>query len=209
MLKIYGFGLSQPSNAVRMMANALKLPYEYIELNASEGEHRAPDHLKRHPAGKMPAIEDGDVTLFESTAIMKYLCKKAGSRMYPQDILEQATVDQWCSFVSIHIYMAFGRIVFNRVLAPKFGLPVDDSSAQAGMEFLDRFLPVVDKQLSKTRFLAGDTLTIADICLLSTIDPADVAGIDLSIFPHLTAWREALIPQAFYQDVHAFYGQAA
>ncbi|MEH6524796.1 MAG: glutathione S-transferase family protein [Sneathiella sp.] len=209
MLKIYGFGLSQPTNAVRMVANALKIPYDYIELNAPEGEHRAPDHLQRHPAGKMPAIEDGDLTLFESTAIMKYLCKKAGSSMYPEDIIEQATVDQWCSFVSVHIYMAFSRIVFNRLLAPQLGLPVDDASAKAGVEFLDRFLPVVDRQLSQSKFIAGDRMTIADINLLATIDPVDALKIDLSMYPHLSVWREALIPQAFYQDVHAFYGQAA
>lgn len=209
MLKIYGFGLSQPSNAVRMTANALNLPYDYVELNAPEGEHRTPDHLKRHPAGKMPAIEDEDMTLFESTAIMKYLCKKAGSNMYPEDIKEQATVDQWCSFVSVHIYMAFGRVVFNKLLAPQLGFPVDERSAQAGMDFLDRFLPVIDEQLSKSRYLAGDSLTIADVCLLATIDSVDAIGIDLTTYSHLTAWREGLIPQAFYQDVHAFYGQAA
>lgn len=209
MLKIYGFGLSQPTNAVRMVANALKIPYDYAELNAPEGEHRAPDHLRRHPAGKMPAIEDGDLTLFESTAIMKYLCRKAGSDMYPQEIVEQATVDQWCSFVSVHIYMAIGRLVFNRLLAPQLGLPIDETSAKAGQEFLDRFLPVVDHQLSKTKFLAGDKMTLADINLLATIDPVDALKIELTQYPHLSAWREALIPQAFYQQVHAFYGQAA
>jgi glutathione S-transferase len=209
MLKIYGFGLSQPTNAVRMVANALNTPYDFIGLNAPEGEHRAPDHLRRHPAGKMPAAEDGNFTLFESTAIMKYLCKKAGSDMYPQGLVEQAIVDQWCSFVSVHIYMAFSRIVFNKLLAPELGLPVDEASAKAGLEFLDRFLPVVDQQLSKTKYLAGDKMTIADINLLATIDPVDALKIDLSRYPHLSAWREALIPQAFYQDVHAFFGQAA
>lgn len=209
MLKIYGFHLSQPSNAVRMTANAIGLKYEYHELNAPKGEHRAPEHVKRHPAGKMPAIEDGELTLFESTAIMKYLCKKAGSDMYPDDLIKQAKVDQWCSFVSVHLYMAYGRVVFNKLLAPKLGLPVDEGSLAAGLEFLDRYLPIVDAQLGKSRYLAGDSLTIADICLLSTIDPSEAAGIDLDRYPNITAWREALIPQSFYQDVHAFYGQAA
>ncbi len=209
MLHIYGFHLSQPSNAVRMLANALGLKYEYHELNAPEGEHRAPEHIKRHPVGKMPVIEDGDVTLFESTAIMKYLCKKAGSDMYPDDLIKQAKIDQWCSFVSVHVYMAYGRVVFNRLLAPQLGYPVDETSLAAGEEFLERFLPAIDQQLSQSKYLAGDTLSIADICLLSTIDPSEAAGIDLKKYPNLTAWREALVPQAFYQDVHAFFGHAA
>ncbi|MCR9212911.1 MAG: glutathione S-transferase family protein [Proteobacteria bacterium] len=209
MLNIYGFHLSQPSNAVRMLANALGLEFEYHELNAPEGEHRAPEHIKRHPVGKMPAIEDGDVTLFESTAIMKYLCKKAGSDMYPDDLIKQAKIDQWCSFVSVHVYMAYGRVVFNRLLAPQLGFPVDETSLAAGEEFLERFLPAIDQQLGSSKYLAGDSLSIADILLLATIDPSEAVGIDLKKYPNLIAWREALVPQAFYQDVHAFFGQAA
>jgi len=209
MLKIYGFYLSQPANAVRMLANALGLDYEYVELNAPQGEHRGPEHMKRHPAGKIPAIEDGEVTLFESMAIMKYLCKKAGSDLYPDGLIEQANVDQWCAFVSVHVYMAYGRVVFNKMLAPQLGLPVDQTSLDAGVEFIARFLPTIDGQLAKTKYLAGDKLTIADINLLSIIDPSEAVGIDLKAYPHITAWREALVPQAFYQDVHAFFGQAA
>ena len=113
MLKIYGFDFSSPANKVRMCANALGLEYEYIQVNMQEGEHKSDKYLAVNPAGKVPAIDDDGFTLFESNAIMKYFCDKSSSSYYPKDPLERAVVDQWCDFVSIHVYMALGRVVFN------------------------------------------------------------------------------------------------
>ncbi|MEE8263545.1 MAG: glutathione S-transferase N-terminal domain-containing protein, partial [Gammaproteobacteria bacterium] len=106
MLKIYGTDPSSPVNAVRMCANALGLEYEYIQVNMLEGEHKSEKYLALNPVGKVPTIDDDGFTVFESAAIMKYLCRKNDTNYYPQDLFRQAIVDQWLSFVSVHIYMA-------------------------------------------------------------------------------------------------------
>jgi glutathione S-transferase len=79
MLKIYGFEISVPANKLRMCANALGVDYEYIRDNVSEGENRKDEYLAIHPACKVPAMDDDGYILFESNAIMKYLCKKNNS----------------------------------------------------------------------------------------------------------------------------------
>ena len=208
MLKIYGHEMSQPANKVRMCANALGIEYEFVRVDLSAGEHRSDTYLAVHPAGKVPAIDDDGFTLFESDAIMKYLCRKIGSDYYPRDPAKQAEVDQWCSFISVHIYMALVRVAFNKLAAPRMGLDVDERSMADGYRFLERFLPVIEQQLSKTKYLAGDELTIADYCLLATVDPAELIEIDLKQYPKLSAWRENLRSQQFYQDVHKFYGES-
>ena len=208
MLKIYGFDFSSPANKVRMCANALGLEYEYIQVNMQEGEHKSDKYLAVNPAGKVPAIDDDGFTLFESNAIMKYFCDKSSSSYYPKDPLERAVVDQWCDFVSIHVYMALGRVVFNKIVAPQMGFDVDERSLRDGQVFLGQFLPVIEGQLGKTELLAGDELTIADFCLLATVDPAEMIELDLTPYPKLNAWRENQRAQEFYQNVHKFFGES-
>lgn len=209
MLKIYGFDFSGPANMVRMCANAIGTDYQYVRLDPFKGEHKSDEHLARHPAGKVPAIDDDGVTLFESVAIMKYLCRKAGSDLYPDDLARQAVIDQWCGFASIHIFMAMGRLTFNKLIAPRIGADVDERSLADGERFLGQFLPIIEQRLATSRYLAGDAFSIADICLLATIDPAEMVELDLTPYPKLNAWREDLRVQPFYRRVHNFYGESA
>jgi len=205
VLKIYGANLSSPANKVRMIANILGLEYNYIQVNIREGEHRTKEYLALHPAGKIPVIDDDGFILFESDAIMKYLAISEMSSLYPDDMKQRAVIDQWIDFVSIHVGGAMGRVLFNRVFASFAKVPADERSLSDGIKFLGRFLPVIDQQLSKARYLAGDQFSLADIALLATIDPAEVADIDLLPYEHIVNWRNELKRKDFYINCHASY----
>ena len=86
MLKFYGVGVSNNVNKVRFVANALGLDYELQPVNLLEGEQRSPEFLDLNPVGKVPVMQDGEFTLFESMAISKYLANKENSSLYPQDL---------------------------------------------------------------------------------------------------------------------------
>lgn len=198
MLIIYGADFSTPSNKVRYAANFLGLEYEYRKMNLREGEHLKPEFKKLHPATKIPVIDDDGFVLFESNAIIKYLADKAPSDLYPRDIKQRALVDQWMDFVSIHIGGAMNRIIFNRIVAPLINAKVDENSLKDGLNFLEKFWPVVENRLSTQAFLAGDNLTLADINLLAVTDPVESSGVDLSPYPVLTKWRNSLREKDFY-----------
>lgn len=208
MLKIYGADLSAPANKVRMAAHALGIEYEYIRISIKEGENRTEEYLKMHPAGKVPVIHDDEFVLFESDAIVKYLASKQRSPLYSDDLKQRAVVDQWMDFTSIHVGGAMGRVVFNRVFASFARVPVDERSLKDGLKFLTRFLPVVDRQLSKAMYLAGEQFSLADIGLLATMDPAEVAEVDLTPYGHLVKWRRELAQKDFYTRCHASYEEA-
>jgi glutathione S-transferase len=208
MLTIYGADLSGPSNKVRFVANKLGLEYEYLRVNLMKEENKTEDHLKRHPAGKVPVIEEEGFKLFESNAIIKYLAGKAGSSLYPEQAKARAIVEQWIDFSSHHIGAAMNRVMFNRVLAPFMKMDIDERSLSDGLSFLDRFLPIVDNQLQANPYLAGSELTLADLCLLALIDPAEIANIDLSGYPSLSRWRGNLQGQPFYTKCHKSYEDA-
>ncbi len=206
MLKIYGADLSSPANKTRIAANALGIEYEYIRVSIRDGEHQTEEYKKMHPAGKVPVIDDEGFILFESDAIIKYLATKQNSSLYPEDKIQRALIDQWMDFISIHVGAAMGRVVFNRVFAPFAKVPVDERSMSDGVKFLNRFLPVIDNQLSKGRYLTGEQRSLADIALLATLDPAEIAEIGLAPYANIAAWRDELMKESFYTKCHASYG---
>ena len=208
MLKIYGADLSSPANKVRFVANFLGLPYEYKRVSLRDGEHRKPEFLAIHPAGKIPVIDDEGFVLFESDAIIKYLASKQNSPIYPTELKKRALVDQWMDFVTIHVGGAMSKVLYNRVFAPVIKDEVDERSLQDGLNFLDRFLPVIESQLKKNKNLAGNEFSLADISLLANLDASEAAGIDLGKYSTITRWRNELKQKDFYQKVHKEYGES-
>ncbi len=199
MLEIRGSDLSIPSNKVRYVANALDLEYIYTRLDLAAGEHKSEAQLKVHPAGKVPAIVDDGFALFESNAICRYLVRKHNSPLYPNDLKQTALVDQWIDFGSMHVGAAMIKVFFNKIIAPAMGLDVDERSMQDGRTFLGNFLPVAEQQLLENTYIVGESMTLADINLLASLDPAELSDIDLSVYSRLSAWRSSLKQQAFYQ----------
>ena len=206
MLTIYGSDLSAPSNKVRFAANAIGVKYEYKRIDLRAGEHLKPEFLAVNPVGKVPAIDDDGFKMFESNAIIRYLADKNNSPLYPRGIQDRALVDMWLDFGSMHVGAALSKVIYNRLFAPLRDIPVDEASLKEGLKFLERFLPVVDAQLAKNKYIAGAKFTLADINLLALFDPCELAGIDLSSYKNIVRWSELLRKEKFYTDCHQEYG---
>jgi len=207
MLIIYGSDISAPSNKVRFMANLVGVEHEFRPIHLAKGEARTAEFLKKHPAGKVPVIEDDGFVLFESNTILKYLARKYRPELYPSGLEEQAITDQWMDFVSAHIGLAMAKIMFNRILAPRRNLEVDQRALDEGQKFIHRFLPPVENLLgpSGEACLLGERLSIVDVNLLATLDPAEASGIDLSRYANLQKWRNRLKKEDFYSRCHKCY----
>lgn len=178
-------------------------PYEWKELNFAEGDHKTPEHTALHPAGKVPVIDDDSFILFESGAICKYLCDKEQSELYPRDVQQRAVVDQWIDFSANHLGLAMSKVYFNRIIAPRFDIEVDTRSISEGVEWLSRYLPIVNEALTQHPYLTGDHLTLADITLLSITDLAGGAEVDLTPYAKLGQWRTTLCEEAFWKTCQA------
>lgn len=205
MIKLYGLNLSFPVNRVRMCLNAMELDYEFIVVNPLAGETQKEEYLKLNPSGKIPALDDNGTALFESNAIMKYLCRKHNSDFYPDDIVAQANVDKWLDFIGAHLSNGLAKVLFNKVIAGLIDAEVDEKSMQDGYGFMERFMKVIDQQLGKSNYLAGDKMTIADFCLLATVDPVEAIDFDLADYPNIQSWRNKLTSEPFYKKVHNSY----
>ena len=212
MLTIYGNKHSGNSNRVVYTAELLGLEYSFREMDFQK-DLKTEWFLKIHPAGKVPALDDDGFALFESVAMCKYLCAKAAggggdaatasAALYPSGIRERALVDQWIDFSIQHVGGAMYKIMGAKVYGPLRGKPVDEAAVAEGQQFLDRFLPIIEAQLGKQGHLASGQLTLADVVLLSVLDAAKRAEVNLSGYPNLFAWRTKLQDMAFWKKAQA------
>mmetsp|Transcript_27718 Transcript_27718/g.26757 ORF Transcript_27718/g.26757 Transcript_27718/m.26757 type:complete len:95 (-) Transcript_27718:413-697(-) len=94
-MKLYVSPISAPSRFLMSLVRHLNVEVELVEVDLMSGDQKSEAHLKRHPMGKIPVLEDGDFCLFESLAIARYICdvKAPGNTLYPTDPKQRAKID--------------------------------------------------------------------------------------------------------------------
>lgn len=204
-MKIFYHPLSFPSLAPIFTASYMEVDYEIAQVDLANGEQNGAAYKAINPLGKVPAMQDGDFSIGESAAIMRYIARKHGSDIYPSDIKAQAKVDQWLDYVNHHIRSPIARVHFNRSLAPLFDMEPDMNSLAAGETMLANNFPVIEAVLAKQNYLCGASISLADIGLLAALEPIEMSKIDISSYKALSAWRDARRSEPAYQAVHSHY----
>ncbi len=205
-MKIYGHFMSAPANQVRLTASAIGAEHDYVHVDLATQEQKTPEYQAINPLGRVPALDDDGFKLSESNAISRYLaCRQGDCALYPNDAKARATIDQWMDYSSHHVRAAMAKVLFNTLFAPMMGMEVDEKSMAEGREQLSNALPHVNAALEKNAFLAGDAMTIADTAMLAAMEPFEMIKVDLEPYPAVVKWRQGLMAQPFYQNVHAHY----
>ena len=206
MIDIYYHPISPPAITVLLAAEAVGVEYEKKMVDLQSGEQRSEAYMKINRYSRVPALKDGDFTLSESAAMMRYLAKRQGSGLYPTDTQAAAVVDQWTDFVIHHVRTPVGRVQFNRVVAPMIGQEVDEKSLAFGLHLLESNLPIIEERLAENAFLCGDEMTLADVALVGALDPTTMCKIDLTPYKKLTEWLASRRTETFYTNVHTHFG---
>lgn len=182
-MKLYGFPLSGHSHRAELFLNLLKLPYEFVPMPLAGGQHRTPEFLAMNGFGEVPVLEDGDVVLADSTAILVYLAAKYddSGRWLPRDPLAAALVQRWLSAASGKI--AYGPAAARMVTV--FGAKIDHAYVKG---VAVRLFDVMEQELQGRRYLVGEHATIADVAAFSYIEHAPEGGVSLKPYPNLRAW---------------------
>ena len=189
MFKIYGFNFSFNTTKVLYVAEELEVNYEYINLNAKEGDHKKEWFLKIHPAGKVPVLVHNDKTLFESSAICRYMALMESSPLFPDDPYKRCLVDQWIDFNSCHVGRWIASIFYERVMRKKFtGAGPDQKTVEEANNFLKKQIPVLDAHFAKEKYYLGKKPTIADFFSFAYIELHEQSGIDLTPYGNLLRW---------------------
>lgn len=185
-IRLYRHPLSGHSHRVQLLLSLLELPHELIDVDMRAGVHKHPNFLAKNPFGQVPVIEDGDVTVYDSNAILVYLAAKYDDGHWaPRDPLGAAGVQQWLSLATGQI--AYGPCAARLVTV--FGMPLDYERAKAIAESL---FNVLERQLNDRRFALGEQPTIADVAGYSYIAHAPEGGISLEPYPIIRTWLKQI-----------------
>jgi GST-like protein len=160
MLKFYFNGSPNPTKVALFLEEA-GVAYEPVPIDVRKGDQFDPAFLKVNPNAKVPAVVDGDVTVFDSNGILLYLAEKTGKFLPPASA--RGDMLSWLMFVATGIGPYSGQAVHFRNFAPK---DQDHTYANTRYQFeADRHYAIVDKQLANRRYMVGDTYTIVDMAL--------------------------------------------
>jgi len=186
MLTIY----SQPDSGncykPRLLLAKIGKPFKHVSVSALDGSTRTPEYLAKNPNGKVPLLELGDGRFIaESNAILLHLAE--GTAYLPKNAYERALVYQWLFFeqYSHEPYVAVRRAL---MVYPERARDATPERLASTLEGGDKALSVMETQLKKTPFLAGDTLSIADIALYAYTHEAHRGGFNMDQYPFVQAW---------------------
>jgi GST-like protein len=158
VLKFYYSGAPNPTEVALFLEEAA-LPYEAIPVDTRKGEQHKPDFLGINPNAKVPAIVDGDVTVFDSSAILLYLADKTGKFLPAKADKARGELLSWMFFVSSGVGPYSGQAVHFRNYAPeKLPYAINRYAYEA-----QRHFGILDERLGKRKYMLGDTYTIVDM----------------------------------------------
>ncbi|XP_032513789.2 glutathione S-transferase 1-like isoform X1 [Danaus plexippus] len=190
-LLLYKRNASPPSSAVMILGDMLGLNFDYREPDLIKLEHRSPEFKKINPMATIPVLQDGDVTICESHAIMKYLVNKYGGerceRLYPADLSVRANIDQLMFYDAGVLFVRLKVVALPTMLQGLTG-PTKEQVAD-----IDEGYTVLEAYLNKHSYIATDHLTIADLSVGTTTTALQsIHKLDKNRFPLSAEWLERL-----------------
>lgn len=213
---LYGARGSTNTDRVRLtLADAGFTDYELVLLNLQKGEQKSPDHMKRHPWGKVPAVAFSDgLVLYESRAICKYLAQKYNFPLLPPatDLPAGALFDQAQSVEMLYFADPAGRIAFEKMAKRFMGLPADEAVVAASLKAVEAYFDVAETLLQKQEYVAGSAFTLVDIYYIPLVTRLFAVGYGedlLASRPAVRAWWERITSRPGIQALLAADRQAA
>ena len=178
MLKLYG-GARSRASIVRWYLEELGIPYEFVQLDMQAGEHLQPAYLKINPIGKVPAISDGDFTLWESGAILLYLAEKYGKQ--PLSLEQRATLNQWILYANA----TMGPGIFSENTREK--------------EY-PRHMTMLNQLFEQHSYVVGEEFSAADVAVGSLLAYIPLMlKLDMSEYPGVTSYLQRISERPAFQ----------
>lgn len=200
-MKIYWIEAQAPRRVLALVKH-LGIKAEFAEVNVMTGGLKALDYADLNPNMKAPTLVDGDLVLWEASAIMAHLCIKAQSDMWPaHNPAEQVEVLRWLSWSDCHWSPAVSPFYFEHIVKATFGLGLPDSeSLKTGVQDFFRFAKVLDGHLSGRDYVACGRLTIADFQLASMATYWRESEMPLEGFSNIVRWIDGLMSIPAWAD---------
>ena len=208
-MKLHIFSASPNCRKVMALINYLDMNVEINELDLTKGEHKAPDILALNPNGSVPVLEDGDISVWESNAILQYLAdshaaKHGDNEIYPADIKKRASISKWLYWQTAHFGSAISTIAWENFAKPIFGLgDPNPELVKDGLERFHKYALLLEEQLQNNDYVVGPNLTIADFAMANTAIVNGPGKVPVGDYPAIVAWYDRLDQIKAWRDAAA------
>lgn len=188
----------------------LDADYTLTKIDYFKGEQKSADYLAINPMAAIPAMRDGDLMLNESNAILQYAADKLGkSEAYPTDLAARADVNRWllweCGawFPSCYIYLV------ENCVKPLLGGEPDQAVLDGEAENFHKLANILDARLSTSKYICGDTPTIADVAVAAPMHLHGWAKLPLEPHENVRRWIADIEAQPWWKATHVGEGFVA
>ena len=183
MITLYGAPLSGNAYKARLLLALLGLEFEETVVNLPTGENRAGSFLALNPRGQIPTLVDGEVTVWDSQAILVYLARRYGEAWLPVEPAPMAEVMQWLAVAENELLFGLARARAVRFFGRDFDLASCQAYGHAGLK-------VLEQRLAEHEWLAAGRPTIADVACMPYAALSHMGDIPLDDYPAVRAWIE-------------------
>ena len=199
MIEVWGRANSVNVQKVLWCLGELEMPFDRYDAGGLYGVNKEPDFLARNPTGLVPLLSDDGFDLWESNTIVRYLAARHGAgSLCPDDPADRALSEKWMDYQIGTVFPAFKDAVLGLIrTAPENR---DQDRIAASVRATAGTLAVLDAHLEDRAYVAGDSLTIGDLALGSTVYRWLTLEIDRPPLPNLEAWHERLTERPPYRE---------
>lgn len=205
-VRIYGSPNSTFVRTARLACEEKGVPYDMLPVGENcFPDLKKPDHLARHPFGRIPVMQHGEVTIFESLAICRYVDETFdGPSLQPDSALERARMTQWTSAINDYIVPTMLRGYVAAIFAPPgLDIETDEERLESFREAIRDHCRILDEGLSGRTYLAGDNISIADFLLTPILHYLGNTLDGLSFFEgrdNIGRWWEAVSTRPSFKN---------
>jgi len=200
MIRVHGRNTSSNVQPVMWICAELGLEVERIDVGGAFGGTDTPAYRAMNPMGRIPVMQDGELTLFESQAILRYLAAQYGrDALWPADAHACAVQDMWMEWAKQNVAPEFTYKIFWQLIRTP-AAERDHTLLQSGIEAVQRLMPIADARIAQDGWLAGKTISLADFTFGVNLYRYYTLDFDRPETPNLDAYYQRLLARAPYRE---------
>lgn len=188
-MKIYADPITVNCRKVLAGMDFLGAPFERVHVDYFQGEQKSPAYTAINPNQSLPALVDGNLVLWESNAILQYVADKMNNTSaYSLDPVKRADINRWLLWEAAHWFPSCYVYLVENCVKPLLGSAPDLANIAAQDENFHKLAGILDERLSKSRFIAGEAPSIADIAIAAPMHLHAWMKLPLDKHAHLKRW---------------------
>ncbi len=195
-MKLHFHPVSTASRPVVLFCADANISYEPVVVDLMKGAHFEEPFVALNPSKQVPVLEDGDLVLTESSAILKYLAEKNNSPAYPKDLKARARINERMDWFNTQHYREWGYHLIYPQVFPHHVRPTEEAqraTVEWGRDKSEAWLKILnDNIIGSHKYLCGDAISIADYFGAEILSAGDLIGVSYKRFPNVDRWMSTM-----------------